>query len=70
LEGREADNEVMFEKRYKEYVQENEEIVREYQERGILVEVDTGKEIKESWEKLYPRLEKDVRWTDVIEKKV
>jgi adenylate kinase family enzyme len=70
LEGREADDEAMFEKRYKEYVQENEEIVREYQERGLLVEVDTGKGIEESWEKLYTRLEKDVRWTDVIEKKV
>jgi len=70
LEGREADDEAMFEKRYKEYVQENEEIVREYQERGLLVEVDTGKGIEESWEKLYTRLEKDVKWTDVIEKKV
>lgn len=43
----------MFEKRYKEYVQENEETVREYRERGLLVEVDTGKGMEESWEKLY-----------------
>jgi hypothetical protein len=28
----------MFEKRYEEYVQENEEIAREYRERGLLVE--------------------------------
>jgi adenylate kinase family enzyme len=70
LEGREADDEAMFEKRYKEYVEENEEIVREYRERGLLVEVDTGKGMEESWEKLYNRLEKDVKWTDVIGKKV
>jgi adenylate kinase family enzyme len=66
LEGREADNEAMFEKRYEEFVQENEEIVREYRERGLLVEVDTGKGTEESWEKLYNILEKDVRWKGVI----
>jgi hypothetical protein len=55
----------MFEKRYEEYVQENGEIVREYRERGLLVEVDTGKGTEESWEKLYNRLEKDVKWTNV-----
>jgi UMP-CMP kinase len=66
LEGREADDEAMFEKRYEEYVQQNEEIVREYRERGLLVEVDTGKGTEESSEKLYNRLEKDVKWTDVI----
>jgi adenylate kinase family enzyme len=68
LEGREADDEVMFEKRYEEYMQENEDIVREYRERGLLVEVDTGKGTEESWEKLYNRLEKDVKLMDVIGK--
>jgi adenylate kinase family enzyme len=67
LEG-EADDEAMFEKRYEEYMQENEDIVREYRERGLVVEVDTGKGTEESWEKLYNRLEKDVKWTDVIGK--
>lgn len=66
LEGREADDEAMFEKRYEEYVQENEGIVREYRERELLVEVDTSKETEESWEKLYNRLEKDIKWTEVI----
>jgi UMP-CMP kinase len=66
LEGREADDEAMFEKRYEEYVQENEEIVPEYRERGLFVEVDTGKGTEELWEKLYDRLEKDVKWTDII----
>jgi hypothetical protein len=33
------------------------------------VEVDTGKGVEESWEKLFTRLEKDVKWTDVIRKK-
>jgi adenylate kinase family enzyme len=61
LEGQEADNEAIFEKRYKEYMQENKKIVREYQERGLLIEIDTGKGIKESWEKLYTRLKKDVK---------
>jgi adenylate kinase family enzyme len=60
----------MFEKRYKEYVQENEEIVREYRERGLLVKVDTGKGMEESWEKLFTRLEKDVKWADDIGKRV
>jgi hypothetical protein len=31
----------------------NEEIVREYRERGLLVEIETGKGTEESWEKLY-----------------
>jgi len=66
LEGREADDEAMFEKRYEEYVQENEDIVREYRERGLLVEVDTSKGTEESWEKLYNRLEKDIKWMEVI----
>ena len=66
MKGREADDEAMFEKRYEEYVQENEEIVREYRERGLLVEVDTGKGMEVSWEKLYSRLEKDVKWKNVI----
>lgn len=47
-------------------MQENEEIVREYRERGLLVEVDTGKGTEESWEKLYNILEKDVKWKDII----
>ncbi len=34
------------------------------------MEVDTSKGIEESWEKLYTRLEKDIRWTDIIKKKV
>ena len=41
MEGQEADDEAMFEKRYKEYIQENK-IVREYRERMLLVEVDTA----------------------------
>ena len=56
----------MFEKRYEEYVQENEDIVREYRERGLLVEVDTSKGTEESWRKLYNRLEKDIKWMEVI----
>jgi hypothetical protein len=32
----------MFEKRDEEYAQENEKTIREYRERGLLVEVDTG----------------------------
>ena len=47
-------------------MQENEEIVREYRERGHLVEVDTGKGTEESWAKVYDRLEKGVKWTDII----
>ena len=47
-------------------MQENEQIVREYRERGLLVEVDTSKRTEESWEKLYDRLEKDVKWMDII----
>ena len=47
-------------------MEENEEIVREYREGGLLVEVDTGKGTEELWEKLYDRPEKDVKWTDII----
>jgi adenylate kinase family enzyme len=56
----------MFEKRYEEYVRENKDIIREYQERGLLVEVDTSKGTEESWKKLYNGLEKDIKWIDVI----
>ena len=47
-------------------MQENEEIACEYRERGLLVEVDTGKRTEESWEKLYDRLDKDAKWMDII----
>jgi adenylate kinase family enzyme len=70
LGGQEADDEAMFEKRYEEYVQENEEIARQYRERGLLVAVDTGKGTEELWEKLYDRLEKDIKWTDIIGERV
>lgn len=66
LEGREADDEAMFEKRYKEYMQENEDIVRQYRERGLLIEVDTSTVTEESRERLYNRLQKDTKWTDVV----
>lgn len=56
----------MFEKRYKEYVQENKDIVCQYRKRGLLLEVDTSKGKEESWEKLYNRLEDDTKWTGVI----
>jgi hypothetical protein len=46
-------------------VQENEDIVREYGKRELLVEVDTGNGTEESWEKLYHRLEKHIKWIDV-----
>jgi hypothetical protein len=49
-------------------MQENEDLILEYRERGLLVEVDTGKGTEESWEKLYNRLEKDIKWTDVTRK--
>ena len=56
----------MFEKRYAEYVEENEDIVREYGERGLLVEIDTGKTMEESWEKLCNILEMEIKRMDVI----
>ena len=65
MEGREADDEVMFEKRYKEYEQENDGIVREYRERELLVEVDTSTGTRDSWEKLCERLEEDVKWMEI-----
>lgn len=67
LEGREGDDEAMFEKRYKEYARENEDIVREYQKRGLLVEVDTSKMMEESQKTLYNRLEKDIKWMSIIQ---
>jgi hypothetical protein len=38
----------MFKKQYKKYVQENKGIVREYQEQGLLVKINTDKKKKES----------------------
>lgn len=66
MDGREADDEPMFEKRYKEYMLENEDIVRQYRERGLLVEVDTSTGTEESCEKLYSRLQRDTKWTDAV----
>ena len=56
----------MFKKRYEEYVQENDKIVRGYRERGILLEFDTGREIEQSWKNLYNTLEMERRWIDII----
>ena len=38
-EGRETDDEAMFEKRYEEYVQENGVIISQYTGRGLLFEI-------------------------------
>ncbi len=70
MKGREVDDEAMFEKRYGEYVRENKNIVHEYRARGLLVEVDTSKGMKDSWEKLLTKLEKDIKWTEVIGKNI
>jgi len=67
LKGREADDEALFEKRYVEFTRENEDIVREYRKRGLLVEVDTSKRTGESQETLYARLEKDTKWMSIIQ---
>lgn len=48
----------MFEKRYDEYVQENERIVSAYRRREILVDIDTGTEQELSWEKVKCALHK------------
>ncbi|KAN0098375.1 P-loop containing nucleoside triphosphate hydrolase protein [Hyaloscypha variabilis] len=66
LEGREADDEAKFEKRYDKYLQDNTDLVREYRERGLLLEVDTSKGASESWERLCYSLEKDIKWMNVI----
>ncbi|RMZ77156.1 hypothetical protein DV737_g4495, partial [Chaetothyriales sp. CBS 132003] len=67
LAGREADDEAMFEKRYEEFVRENDDLVREYRQQGLLVEIDTGKRTEEeSWEELSSRLEKDSRWVKAV----
>jgi len=47
-------------------MQENEDIVRQYRERGLLVEADTSTGTEESREKLYNRLQKDTKWMDVM----
>lgn len=57
----------MFEKRYKEYARENEVINREYRERGLLIEFDTSNGTGESQEMLHNRLEKDIKWTGIIQ---
>lgn len=56
----------MFEKRYEEYVRENKDIVREYRERGLLVEIDTSKGTEESWAMLNSRLAKESKWIGAI----
>jgi hypothetical protein len=34
------------------------------------VEVNTNKGMEKPWEKLYTRLEKDVKWTGIIKERV
>ncbi|PQE27959.1 hypothetical protein CJF30_00009157 [Rutstroemia sp. NJR-2017a BBW] len=58
----------MFQKRYEEYTRENEDIVREYQKIGLLIEADTSKRTEESQGPLYHRLEKDIKWMGVVQK--
>ena len=66
LKGRETDDEAMFEKRYGEYVQENEGIAREYLERGLLVKVDVSKGQQEALQELWSTLKEDRRWNDAV----
>lgn len=65
LKGRESDDETLFEKRYEEYVRENEDIVCYYRQLGILVEIDTSRSVEESWGKLSDAL-KEIKWRDIL----
>jgi len=62
VQGRETDDEALFEMRYEEYVLENEHIEREYRERGVLVEIDVGQTREETWKLVCETLERDERW--------
>ena len=44
LPGREADDAVVFQKRYDEFTAENSKVIKMYQERNLLIEVDTNGE--------------------------
>ncbi|OBT71263.1 hypothetical protein VF21_09929 [Pseudogymnoascus sp. 05NY08] len=66
LEGRETDDEAMFEKRYQEYVKENGAIISQYAGRGLLLEIGTGMGAEESREELCKKLDKNDKWSKII----
>ncbi|KFY03038.1 hypothetical protein V490_00332 [Pseudogymnoascus sp. VKM F-3557] len=66
LEGRETDDEAMFEKRYQEYVQENEPIISQYAGKGLLLEIGTGMGAEESRKELCKKLDKNDKWSKII----
>ncbi|EMD86680.1 hypothetical protein COCHEDRAFT_1023889 [Bipolaris maydis C5] len=56
LLGREADNAVVFQKRYDEFTAENSKVIKMYQERNLLIEIDTNGETDFSYTTLSNRL--------------
>ncbi|RYN61657.1 hypothetical protein AA0117_g12934 [Alternaria alternata] len=56
LPGRERDDAAIFQKRYDEFATENSKILKMYQERGLLIEVDTNDETEISYKALVDRL--------------
>lgn len=66
LEGRETDDEAMFEKRYQEYVKQNGAIISQYAGRGLLLEIGTGMGAEESREELCQKLDKNDKWSKII----
>ncbi|KFY26710.1 hypothetical protein V493_03911 [Pseudogymnoascus sp. VKM F-4281 (FW-2241)] len=66
LEGRETDDEAVFEKRYEEYVQENGVIISQYAGRGLLLEISTSMAAEQSREELCKRLGKNDKWSKII----
>ncbi|TAQ86794.1 hypothetical protein B7494_g4879 [Chlorociboria aeruginascens] len=66
LKGREADDQGIFEKRYKEYTMENEAITSQYREQDLLLELDTSEGLEETWERICDKLAKDDRWCGAI----
>ncbi|KAH8803479.1 P-loop containing nucleoside triphosphate hydrolase protein [Xylogone sp. PMI_703] len=70
LKGREADDEPMFEKRCAEYMGRNKDIISGYRERRLLIEINTGEALEESWERLCSELSKNNRWMRVIREKI
>lgn len=56
----------MFEKRYEEFLHENQDIVREYRDRELLIEIDTSGGREETYANLRDKLKKDIKWMDIV----
>ncbi|KAF2154162.1 P-loop containing nucleoside triphosphate hydrolase protein [Myriangium duriaei CBS 260.36] len=65
LPGREADDDQLFTKRYREFADLNSEIVEDYKVKGVLLAIDTSGETDTSYQRLLEALRVRKEWNAI-----